>query len=123
MDKTANYNIIGHKIRILREARGISQDRLSKLADLSLNTIVKVESGKNPNPTIKTLSKIAKSFRVKVDDLIAVLLIFLLLSFSSYGRCSENNPPGPVVLSLEGAITVAFKNNKDIQIQEKEIAV
>jgi len=62
--------MISTNIRNLREKRGISQDRLSKLADLSLNTIVKIESGRNPNPTIKTLSRIAKSFNVKVDDLL-----------------------------------------------------
>jgi transcriptional regulator with XRE-family HTH domain len=63
--------MISANIRKLREERGISQDRLSKLADLSLNTIVKVESGKNPNPTINTLSRIAKSLNVKVDDLLS----------------------------------------------------
>jgi transcriptional regulator with XRE-family HTH domain len=62
--------MIGKNIRALRLKSGISQDRLSKLTDLSLNTVVKVESGKNSNPTIKTLSRIAKSFNVKVDDLI-----------------------------------------------------
>jgi transcriptional regulator with XRE-family HTH domain len=62
--------MIGKNIRSLRFKKGISQDRLSKLADLSLNTIVKVESGKNSNPTIDTLTKIAKAFEVKVDDLI-----------------------------------------------------
>lgn len=61
---------IGRNIRALRQERGISQDRLSKLADLSLNTIVKIEAGKNKNPTIVTLSKIAKSFKVTVDALI-----------------------------------------------------
>ena len=62
--------MIRNNIRNLRLKRGISQDRLSKLADLSLNTVVKVESGRNPNPTIGTLLKIAKSLDVKVDDLI-----------------------------------------------------
>lgn len=62
--------MVGNNIRNLREKKGISQDRLSKITDLSLNTIVKIESGKNPNPTINTLYKIAKSFKVKVDDLI-----------------------------------------------------
>ena len=62
--------MISRNIRIIRVKRGISQDRLSKLADLSLNTVVKVESGKNPNPTIGTLLKIARSLDVKVDDLI-----------------------------------------------------
>lgn len=61
---------INKNIRAFRLKKGISQDRLSKLADLSLNTIVKIESGRNPNPTIKTLSRIAKSFNIKVDDLL-----------------------------------------------------
>ena len=62
--------MISDNIRNLRQKYSISQDRLSKLADLSLNTIVKVESGKNSNPTISTLSRIARVFKVKVDDLI-----------------------------------------------------
>jgi DNA-binding XRE family transcriptional regulator len=70
MVKSEIKNVISKNIRGLRIKRGISQDRLSKLADLSLNTIVKIEAGKNNNPTIVTLSKIAKSFNVQVDDLI-----------------------------------------------------
>jgi len=48
----------------------VSQDRLSKLADVTYNTIIKIESGANKNPTIETLSKIAKALSVGVDDLI-----------------------------------------------------
>lgn len=54
----------------LRAEQGISQDRLSKLADLSLNTVVTVETGANGNPTIDTLTKIANALGVGVDDLI-----------------------------------------------------
>lgn len=61
---------IGKNLKKLRQERGISQDRLSKLADLSLNTVVTVESGANPNPTIETLIKIAKALNVGVDDLL-----------------------------------------------------
>lgn len=61
---------IGKNLKKLRQEKGISQDRLSKLADLSLNTVVTVESGANPNPTIETLTKIAKALEVGVDDLI-----------------------------------------------------
>ena len=49
---------------------GVSQDRLSKLADVTYNTIIKIESGANINPTIETLSKIAKALNIGVDDLI-----------------------------------------------------
>ena len=63
-------NTIAGNIRSLRIKKGISQDRLSKLADLSLNTIVKIEAGKNKNPTVITLLKMAKLFNVRIDDLI-----------------------------------------------------
>ena len=61
---------IAKNLKKIRQDKGISQDRLSKLADLSLNTVVTVESGVNPNPTIETLTRIAKALDVGVDDLI-----------------------------------------------------
>lgn len=61
---------IGKNLKKLREQKGVSQDRLSKLADISLNTIAKLELEESPNPTIETLQKIAKAFDVKVDDII-----------------------------------------------------
>ena len=70
MSNNKSPNTIGKNIKRIRKAKGISQDRLSKLADVSLNTIVTIESGANPNPTIATISKIAKALGVGVDDLI-----------------------------------------------------
>lgn len=61
---------ISKNIRKLREIKGISQDRLSKLADISLNTIAKLELDETQNPTIETLQKIAKALDVKVENLI-----------------------------------------------------
>lgn len=61
---------IGKNIKQLRQEKGLSQDRLSKLADLSLNTIVKIELDESPNPTIETIQKIAKALDVSVDDLL-----------------------------------------------------
>jgi transcriptional regulator with XRE-family HTH domain len=62
-------NIIARNIRKLRQEKGISQDRLSKEANLALNTIVKIETGEKPNPTVDTLKKIAKALGVKIVDL------------------------------------------------------
>jgi len=36
---------------------------------LALNTIVKIETGENPNPTLETLQKIAKALDVSIDEL------------------------------------------------------
>jgi len=61
---------IGKNIKRLRKEKELSQDKLSKLADLSLNTVVKIELDESPNPTIETVQKIAKALSVSVDDLI-----------------------------------------------------
>ncbi|MFZ4499870.1 MAG: helix-turn-helix domain-containing protein [Minisyncoccia bacterium] len=63
-------NNISDNLRKLRGKKGYSLEKIARLADLSLNTIVKVENGVNQNPTIETLTKIAKALEVKVDDLI-----------------------------------------------------
>jgi transcriptional regulator with XRE-family HTH domain len=49
---------------------GLSQEKLARLADVSNNTIINIEAGKQNNPTIETLKKIAKALEVGVDDLI-----------------------------------------------------
>ncbi len=63
-------SIIGKNIKRLRQEKGLSQDKLSKLADLSLNTVVKIELDDSPNPTIETVQRIAKALEVSVDDLL-----------------------------------------------------
>jgi DNA-binding XRE family transcriptional regulator len=68
--KSTNKSTIAENIKKYRNKIGVSQDKLSKLADVTYNTIIKIESGANINPTIETLSKIAKALNVGVDDLI-----------------------------------------------------
>ncbi|MBM4177181.1 helix-turn-helix transcriptional regulator [Candidatus Gribaldobacteria bacterium] len=66
----AQENKVDKNIEKLRQAKSLSQDRLSKLADVANNTIIKIETGGITNPTIKILQKIAKALEVQVDDLI-----------------------------------------------------
>ena len=47
---------IGKNIKRLRKEKSISQDKLSKLADISLNTIVKLELDQNPNPSCSSVA-------------------------------------------------------------------
>lgn len=61
---------LAKNLKKLREKKGLSQDRLAKLADVANNTIIKIEQGENINPTLDTLKKVAKAFEVSVDDLI-----------------------------------------------------
>ncbi|MEA2007478.1 MAG: helix-turn-helix transcriptional regulator [Patescibacteria group bacterium] len=61
---------IANNLKKIRAQKGLSLEKVARLADLSLNTIVKIENGANQNPTIDTLSKIAKALDISVDDLI-----------------------------------------------------
>ncbi|MDD2758480.1 MAG: helix-turn-helix transcriptional regulator [Patescibacteria group bacterium] len=67
---SSGKSVIAENIKKYRNKIGVSQDRLSKLADVTYNTIIKIESGANTNPTVDTISKIAKALDVKVDDLL-----------------------------------------------------
>ena len=61
--------MLSDNIKKIRKKKGISQDRLAKLADVTHTTLVKIESGANDNPTIKTLNKIAGALEVSLDEL------------------------------------------------------
>ena len=61
---------IAKNIKKYRDRLNISQDKLSKLAGVTLHTIAKIETASTPDPRIKTLKKIAEGLSVSVDDLI-----------------------------------------------------
>ena len=68
MSKTKST--IGKNIKRYREKLGISQDKLSKLAGITLHTITKIECGATPDPRIETVKKIADALGVSVDELL-----------------------------------------------------
>jgi len=61
---------IGDNIRKYRKKFGISQDILSKRANLAFHTIAKIEAGSTQDPRIETVKKIADTLGVTLDDLI-----------------------------------------------------
>ncbi|MHA1676772.1 MAG: helix-turn-helix domain-containing protein [Candidatus Njordarchaeales archaeon] len=62
--------MLAQNIKRLRIKKKLSQEKLARLADISYNTIVKIENEGSKNPTIQTLAKISKALGVSVDDLI-----------------------------------------------------
>ena len=60
---------IGNNIKKYRNKLGISQDVLSKRANLAFHTIAKIEAGSTPDPRIETVKKIANALGVTLDDL------------------------------------------------------
>lgn len=61
---------ISDNLKRIRAEKGYSLEKVARLSELSLNTVVKIENGANKNPTIDTLSKIAAALEVSVDNLI-----------------------------------------------------
>ena len=61
---------LAKNLRKLRESKNLSQERLARLADVANNTIIKIEAGKNQNPTLDTIKKIAKVLKISIDELI-----------------------------------------------------
>ena len=60
---------IENNIKKYRNKLGISQDVLSKRANLAFHTIAKIEAGSTPDPRIETVKKIADALGVTLDDL------------------------------------------------------
>jgi transcriptional regulator with XRE-family HTH domain len=60
---------IAKNIKKYRKEKGLSQDKLARLADVAHATIIKIESGGIQNPTIDTVQKIAKALGVGLEDL------------------------------------------------------
>ncbi len=62
--------MIAQNIKKYRKKKGISQDKLSKLAGITYNTMIKIESGATLNPRVDTLRLVAKALDVTVDNLL-----------------------------------------------------
>lgn len=61
--------MLAKKIRELRNKKKLSQEKLARLANVSYNTIVKIESGESKNPTIQTMAGIARALDISLDEL------------------------------------------------------
>jgi len=64
-----NLSPLAKNIKKYRNKLGVSQDKLSKLANVTLHTLTKIESGATSDPRIETVNKIANALGVKLDDL------------------------------------------------------
>ena len=62
--------MLSGNVRKLRKKRGLAQEKLARLADISTATLVKIEGGVAKEPTITTVSKLASALGVSIDELV-----------------------------------------------------
>ena len=60
--------LFGQRLRSLRQARGLTQERLGELADLNYKYLGSVERGER-NPSLLVLERIAIALEVELSDL------------------------------------------------------
>jgi transcriptional regulator with XRE-family HTH domain len=58
----------GQRLRELRQARGLSQEKLAEQADLSVTYVSSLERGRY-NPSLRNLMKLARALGCRVEDL------------------------------------------------------
>ena len=62
--------MIGKNIKKIRQQKGLSQEKLARRADISLNTLTKIESGFTKYPSIQTIHKITEALEVSLDKIV-----------------------------------------------------
>ncbi len=62
--------MLAENIKSIRKKKGLTQEKLARLADISNNTLVKIEMGMAKEPTITTITKIADALEVSIDILV-----------------------------------------------------
>ncbi len=60
---------LGSRIQLLRQQKGLTQDELSDMAGLSYSTLAKIERGAIKNPSIFTISGLAASLGITLDQI------------------------------------------------------
>ena len=63
-------NRLAKIVKRLRKDKGLSQEKLARLANVSNNTVTNIEAGKNKNPTTVTIKKLARALDVPIEKLL-----------------------------------------------------
>jgi len=61
--------MIGKNIKKIRQQKKLSQEKLARSADISLNTLTKIESGFTKRPSLQTIKQIADALGITIDEL------------------------------------------------------
>ncbi|MGA0242634.1 MAG: helix-turn-helix domain-containing protein, partial [Candidatus Marinamargulisbacteria bacterium] len=60
---------IGKKLREAREKQGLSRNELVKKADITVNTLYKIETGKMPKPSFEIVKKLSLALGIFLAEI------------------------------------------------------
>jgi len=62
--------MLSGNIKKFRKKQGLTQEALARKADISYNTVIKLESKGITNPRMETLKKLANALGISIDKLV-----------------------------------------------------
>ena len=91
---------IGHKIRTIRESKGVTQQELADGIDVTQQAIELIENDKNKNLSINRLEQIANFFQIPITDLFESTYIM-----NNYDNNNSSNNQHSTVIHINTAKT------------------
>ena len=68
MEKSVQH--IGERVRAVRLRLGLTQSQAAGAADMSSQYLSDLEHGRVSNPTVETLGRLARAYRIGLDELV-----------------------------------------------------
>ena len=62
---------VAQRLKHWREKKGLTQEALARKADISYNTIIKLETGGIKDPRVSTITKLAQALGITVNELLS----------------------------------------------------
>lgn len=62
---------VGNNVFLIREKRKMTQKQLAEKSGVAIAALTRIESGKNSNPTLKTMNLLARAMQVSIKELVA----------------------------------------------------
>lgn len=116
---------VNDKIRLIREAKGLTQEQVAEKLEMSPNAYGNIERGEN-DPKLSKLQKIAEIFEMELSDLIGLAeKTTLTINFANYQN--RKCPKSKVYISsanseLENQLLVNELKDKELAMKDREIA-
>jgi transcriptional regulator with XRE-family HTH domain len=116
---------VNDKIRLIREAKGLTQEQVAEKMEMSPNAYGNIERGDN-DPKLSKLQKIAEIFEIELSELISLSeKENLTINFSNYQENGKFTKSKVYISSsnseLEKQQLINELKDKELAMQQREI--
>ncbi len=116
---------VNDKIRLIREAKGLTQEQVAEKLEMSPNAYGNIERGEN-DPKLSKLQKIAEIFEIELSELVDLSEKgTVTINFSN--QENRKSPKSKICISLpnselEKQLLINELKDKELAMKDREIA-